>query len=345
MRRLIQARLARNNEQGAIAVLVALLLIPLIGFAAYAVDVAALYEERRQLQNAADAGALVVAEDCGKEMVPCVLTGPSTEVQHYVDANSKDGTSAVEDVNIDAATNTATVAVHTRTTSGGSSLTHWFANLIGQPSTTVRARASARWNVGVATMRAFPLAFCVGEWDRLTDGGTSFPATPYPVIYSSPGTALSCPLDPNTGPNSAYPGGFGWLDGDASCQVSASVGWMPGNTGEALPSNSYGDACITLLRNHIIAMNNDPTTPPLLIPVFDNYRGTGSNGELHLAGFGAFRPVGYRFSGTHSYPDAQVCGPPATRCIKGWFTRWVTSSAIGDGVVPSFGLTTIQLVK
>ena len=46
------------------AVIVAISLTALIGMAAFAIDVGALYGERRQLQSGADAGALAVAEDC-----------------------------------------------------------------------------------------------------------------------------------------------------------------------------------------------------------------------------------------------------------------------------------------
>ena len=54
----------RDDERGASAVLVAILLVPLLGFAAIALDVGALYVERGQLQNGADAAALAIAQDC-----------------------------------------------------------------------------------------------------------------------------------------------------------------------------------------------------------------------------------------------------------------------------------------
>ena len=64
MRRLIhQVR----RERGASAVLFALLLIPILGMGAIAVDVGALYAEKAQLQNGADAVALEVAIACAKD--------------------------------------------------------------------------------------------------------------------------------------------------------------------------------------------------------------------------------------------------------------------------------------
>ena len=53
-----------SDERGATAVVFALLLVPVLGFAAIAVDVGSLYAERARLQVAADAAALAVAQDC-----------------------------------------------------------------------------------------------------------------------------------------------------------------------------------------------------------------------------------------------------------------------------------------
>lgn len=47
-----------KNEDGAVVVLVALMMTVLMGFAALAIDVGYMYNQRRSLQNAADAGAL-----------------------------------------------------------------------------------------------------------------------------------------------------------------------------------------------------------------------------------------------------------------------------------------------
>ena len=54
------------SERGATAVIFALLLVPMLGFAAIAVDVGSLYAERARLQVAADAAAIAVAQDCAR---------------------------------------------------------------------------------------------------------------------------------------------------------------------------------------------------------------------------------------------------------------------------------------
>ena len=55
-----------SDERGATAVVFALLLVPVLGFAAIAVDIGSLYAERARLQVAADAAAIAVAQDCSR---------------------------------------------------------------------------------------------------------------------------------------------------------------------------------------------------------------------------------------------------------------------------------------
>ena len=53
---------ARHDERGAVAVLVAILAVFLIGLSAFTVDLGAAYVSKRNLQKAADAGALAAAQ-------------------------------------------------------------------------------------------------------------------------------------------------------------------------------------------------------------------------------------------------------------------------------------------
>ena len=52
-----------KQEKGAVAVIIAILIVVLIGMAAYAIDVGSLYHERRHLQTVADAAALAGAQE------------------------------------------------------------------------------------------------------------------------------------------------------------------------------------------------------------------------------------------------------------------------------------------
>jgi len=90
-------RLLKRREQGAVAIMVTILLGSgvLLGVAALVVDVGNLYAERGQLQSGADASAMAVAEAC----VAGSCDGTSQDVrqqtmpvaQKYANANAKDG--------------------------------------------------------------------------------------------------------------------------------------------------------------------------------------------------------------------------------------------------------------
>src|SRR5687768_9278597 len=84
----VRRRLA--GEHGASAVLLALLLVPILGFTAIAVDVGALYAEQARLQVAADSAALAVAADCAKG----ACGDMQATAQGMVDANLGDATAA-----------------------------------------------------------------------------------------------------------------------------------------------------------------------------------------------------------------------------------------------------------
>ena len=56
----------RRGEEGAVAIIVALLLVVLMAAVALTVDVGGLYLRRRALVNGADAGALAAARTCAR---------------------------------------------------------------------------------------------------------------------------------------------------------------------------------------------------------------------------------------------------------------------------------------
>lgn len=83
-----------THDQGAVAVIVALLAVVLFGFGAFAVDISSLWSERQQLQNGADGAALAVAQlcaggDCNSD------TGYQATAAQYADDNANDNTANV----------------------------------------------------------------------------------------------------------------------------------------------------------------------------------------------------------------------------------------------------------
>lgn len=362
-----------NHEDGATAVVVVLLLVVLFGSAAIAVDVGQLYQERRELQNGADAAAMAAAYDCAQGVIECSITGLelNNTIESYADANANDDASDAEIVGIDL--DAQFITVRTSTRSGGNGfLTHFFAGMLGHPTTTVTTEATANWGRVPGTLEIFPLAFCKdtflelsnldddgdGEADTDADGdpidpmANNFPdSSDYPVFYKKPGdeAAIECPTTDST-----YPGGVGWLDIEdpyftvdySTCTVTISAGeWMPGDPGADRSAQEPWETCVQRLKAKIDNMNDGTDTSPLLVPIFDGWRNPGASGEFHVMTFGAFRPTGYNFGGKFNYPASpEPCDGGGNRCVRGWFTDAVTFSGVGTGG-EYYGLVSVDLVK
>lgn len=74
---------ARGDEDGAVLVIVALLMVAFVGMLALVVDIGGLLSARRELVRAADAAALAAAQDCAKES-----PGTAAATAHrYADSN------------------------------------------------------------------------------------------------------------------------------------------------------------------------------------------------------------------------------------------------------------------
>lgn len=342
-----------KDEDGATAVVVALLTLVLFGFGAIAVDAGQLYQERRELQNGADAAAMAAAHDCAKDVISCSITGLELNdtVDEYANANANDDESSAEIVELNLTD--SYITVETETLSGGNGfLTHWFAWAVDHPTSTVRARATAKWDRVPGTLEIFPLAFCLDTFNTLTADGTVYGDDSlypgYHVFYKTPSQPIECPTS-----DDVYEGGFGWLDLEdpyyeldpATCELTIDAeDWIPGVTGEGARAADPWPQCYEKLADKIVEMDANPNAAPLLVPIFDGWRGSGANGEFHIAGFGAFRPTGFNFGGTTYHPDNMACVTPANRCVRGWFTDFVTSGGTGTGGA-YYGVVSVDLIK
>lgn len=284
---------ARDHEDGAVAVIVALTIVVLVGMAAMVIDVGQLYQERRELQNGADFAALVVAKDCG--MGNCGdTTGTATT---YADDNANDNTSAVDGVTVDLDARTAKVDTSTSDPSGGSRITYKFAQVLGFNGDKVRASATAQWGP-VATAPSLPLTISECEWNRGTGNDpTNLPSAKATFSFHDGNNAEPC--NPG-GSGSDVPGGFGWLDAE-NCSATASVRngavWVGSS-----PGNSPPQSCDP---------SNFPLGTPLLFPVFDDTSGTGQGAQFRIIGYAAFELSGYQLhNGNNSWSNGEACSVP-----------------------------------
>jgi Flp pilus assembly protein TadG len=312
---LFRGRLA--DERGAAAVIFALLLVPMLGFAAIAVDIGSLYAERARLQVAADAAALAVAQDCARG----TCGDMQATAQALVTANAGGA---------DAAPPVLTHDPTSVTVTGSTPKEHWFAPVIGHDSSMVSATATVAWGAPGGGTAALPLVFSWCEWSAQT-GGALPSTTTERTIYLPKTSETGC-----TGPSHNFlSGGFGWLntDGASTCQATHRVGgWFGSETGNN-PSNGCDPGDLDALLGRTV-----------LLPVFDQTRGGGSGGEYHVFGYVAFKLTGYYFAG--QYKGTKACGG-SDRCIRGYFTQFVEPSDafFYDSTAPSMGAFICRLIR
>ncbi|MFE4078431.1 pilus assembly protein TadG-related protein [Paenarthrobacter sp. YIM B13468] len=346
MRRIVQAlqrRVATGAEadqgsRGAATIMVAGLMVVLLGFAALAVDVGALYAEKAQLQNGADAAALAIATDCANGS----CGNSTTTGNDFANKNANDGQSGAT-VTFPAAT---TVRVVTNAKEGGvNSFSLYFAQVMGFESTTVTATAEASWGApSKASTLPWTISECVfkkylspTQLASLNSTG-NFTGDPIPthvlLRYDE-----NAPAYPGCAAQNGYdPGGFGWLLTTSGCSTDISLNaTVQGQTGNHFPNAAE---CNTVLA-HIMDQ-------PALVPLFRTATGNGSNATYTLIGFAAFQVTGYQFSGTGGVVD-----PAAPKCngncrgIQGFFDRFVS---LEDGMkvtggIPNYGASVVSLTK
>jgi Flp pilus assembly protein TadG len=262
----------QHDDEGAVAVIVALAMVALLGATALAVDVGMLYNERAQLQNGADAAALAVAQACATSPTGTACTSPASKVQSLANANTLAGSADVRSITVSGGTARVTVAKTMPTA---------FAAALGFSRNTVSASATAAWGTPVSGPAVLPIAFATCTF-------TSKPLGTPMILLATVIGDTSC----RAANGMALPGGFGWLkDPSAICNLTATTGqWLPSDTGA-----SANGACKTRLHSLL--------NTTVILPVYDSTTGTGTNGTYHLAGWAGFKLLGWRFP-SDSQPDA-----------------------------------------
>ena len=318
MRRL-SPRSGRRDERGAVVILMAAFTVVIVGMAALVVDVGAIHDEKRQLQNGADAAALGLARyilgACPNAATPACTAALPGRASDLAKRNAHDSFTAVQTPVVDYSRKLVTVTTTTLDAGGGSILPFSFAQtLTGVKGKEVKATAAASWG-GNRSAPVVRLTLSRCEWLAGTSNGTVFDQ-PRTILFHRD-TPDNCPGGPS-GAN--LPGGYGWLtDADSSpddCVVTVPANATVGSdTGNSAPSPCH-------MADY---MNQD-----VLMALFDAVGGSGSNGTYHIYGFAQFHLTAYRFpSGSRDGPN---CGSNA--CLGGQFIRFVP---IGDLGGPNLG--------
>ena len=300
-----------QREDGAVIIMVAGFCVAMIAMAALVIDVGALLDERRQLQNGADASALGIAERCAVTGT-CDVAGNATVATSLADANASDGAATVDSVTYPVP-GQVTVATSTRAKGGGTILPYAFGQAItGQRGGTVHANATASWQ-GLRRATVIPLVMSLCEFNLATAPNNTVYNRPTVILFHSAAGQCSGPAGQD------LPGGFGWVRDNSDsnpndCNVTPTIGnTLQDDSG--VPGTPF--AC-----NLRSLVGTD-----LLVPVYDSRTGAGVNGIYRIYGFAQFRLTGYRFSNSNA-AGTIPCSPPNT-CIGGSFIRFVPNGDLG----------------
>ena len=319
-------RLNLRDDRGVSAVLVALLLVPLIGFAALAVDLGAVYSERRQLQNGADAAALAIGHDCASGLPACTTSQATADeytAANYDEAGSTHGTPVV------------TLGDSEVTVMNPGVQSHWLAPVIGHDESDVSASATVRWGSPGSGTAVLPLAFswCAFE-AQAVDG---LPSGTDVIIKSTKTDGTTC-----TGPSDlVVPGGFGWLTTDGECQSTSSIDdVVNSDPGASVPADCSAAYFADLIGETV------------LIPIFDESGGTGAGAWYRIYAYAAFTITGYDFGSPAYQFGPKACGSTGKglgeiRCISGSFIEYVdpTDEFEYDPDAPDLGARVVELVS
>lgn len=359
-----------REDDGAVAVLVGLLVVVLAGFGAFAIDISSLWSERQQLQNGADGAALAVAQLCAAGS--CTYAAGQPLAGQYADDNANDDAANVEELCGSASTTLPTctnppattppgngwVMVRTQTGSdaGPGVVPPILARALvsGYDGSTVHSYAIANYGPPASLTSDVPLIFSLCEWEEAVgvtvtvgdDGSLNVQRTPTYApspLYTTAGDGTKTWADP-TSERTLYfhdtTEAGSCPAGPAGSDLSGGFGWLQPDDGTCA-ATSTSDAWFDDKTG--IAVPQDCSKSELAslvgteldLPVYGQTNGlTGTNGEYEVVGFADFYLTGYSFPG--AVQDSMVTGaPPCTgdeRCISGFFLQGLASASNGGKV-------------
>ncbi|MCW2840285.1 MAG: hypothetical protein JWR55_1768 [Aeromicrobium sp.] len=354
----------RRDEQGAIAVMVALLMVVLLGVAALTVDYGAYSVQQRRVQNAADARALAIAQECAKAPTSAACTtgsAGSTYVASNVDAKATASAPVFSG-------QTVTVSVDRPVDMAFARLGKLMSDSDGD--TVAKGRAKASWNnvPSVVGGESFlPIGINVCTFSAATSAGTSYPSSSVTIQ----GGLISGLLSTVTAKSCAQPGG-----GTATGQVDRYI-WLTGLLGflDVMDFGACNYRTGPLTTNFAVSTVNSLLGVPLgctgkvsklkvgdvlAMPI---YKATGVqvsalntvnlslDFDAQVIGYAAFQVEGWKFG---LFGSAQSSPAPCSGilnldyCLKGKFIRSTDNKAAlayakKGGINLDLGLATIKI--
>lgn len=308
--RVTRDRLAMDDERGAAALVVGITVVALIGFAAFAVDLGGLWEDRRHVVNASDAAALAAAQEYATGGDGCAGVDDEYTVANDPEAEVESCEPGVLLPTQGYVTVTARAPVD-----------YSFASILDIPDDTVSSTTTASYRIAqsVAGLRPFGLCASIAEQMRLAASGTR-----HRVYYDkdrqlAEGGVLPCAENPEGNwalidLDDQPPGSGGtpsnsdlkeWTRNGCPCSVSARP--IGGDTG------AFGGSLADPLSEIRSTVGDEQV---FCLPVYDGTTGQGANSEFALSGFAAVALWDFQATGAQedrflelSIEDPGVCSP------------------------------------
>ncbi|WP_457967809.1 Tad domain-containing protein [Arthrobacter sp. D1-29] len=327
------------------APLTALIMVFLLGMAAFAVDVATMYSEHAQLQNGADSSALAIAQACAATPAGPACAAPVAAAAGLANDNALDAHSNV--VSATVGSGVVNVTTQAQDTSGNNHFSLAFARALGIETSDIKASAQAKFG-GYSSANVVPLAFSKCESDPFFTKDLQFFPSHGDSLADDP--AYECVTSSSSGHE--VPGGFGWLDSPGSCSAKVSITdpWVGTDTGQ-----NYDADCATRMNEWGAILADPSKTVEILVPIFDDRRGTGSNAEFHIEAFAQISLRGWNLAGGTKLPE-DFMTPEATTLSKslklknsdnGIFGRFIKKVSLAEaatlGGPTTYGATGAQL--
>jgi hypothetical protein len=336
----------------------------IIGMLAIVIDVGRVYEERRRVQNGADAAVLSIAQACANKTAACGSnTSAVQQSRTMADVNAgRDQATGVDSVCGSGVlgacrslsphawdcqpqgpyTNYARVRTSTLTASGSRLLPPVFAQALDPRAAGSRlwACAQAAWGPPKSAGVLFPLALSLCDYTPdstvvIKDFQDNF----------TPGQGRTCTVQTADGGTYSAPdliNGFVYVTlgntQDCTTPKTASIGDLLRRETNIvqLCGSRYEDALQTLIDT------------PSVIPVFDKVTRDGVGLlDMRVASFISFTLKGYSLKGGRIYGSPSGGWPPECRssrqCLYGSFGREVTGGDIDPGG-PNLGIVSVRLI-
>jgi hypothetical protein len=167
--------------------------------------------------------------------------------------------------------------------------------VLGLQVTDIKASAEATFG-GFSAAKVLPLSFSKCE----SDAGFTKDLQFFPEHGSSLADDAGYECITTSSSGLEVPGGFGWLDhASGVCNVTVDITnpWVGTNTG-----NNYDSDCATALNQWGAILADPSETVDILVPIFDDVRGTGAGAEFHIEAFAQISLRGWNLKGGSKLP-------------------------------------------